>query len=630
MLIFIFLLIKNAVFEKIAYNKLKNIDKNYSCQIETKDINLKGLRKIAIHDLKINNETVNLLQIGYLEVKISPLKLLLGKIKIKSVIVSKFYLNLYKDSSKCSYNIVSSLHSADTLIIKTTSTDYYKRSTGIFRLIEGLIPSQMSINDLKVRIHYYGSDFNLSCEETKMKHNEFSSVFNVWDNVRKGSYRIDYQYIPSEHQLTANTTLLKGDMIALPIVSKKYNLYLTGKTIRFMLKMDNTSAKTASFSGELDFRETNIYHYRISDDTIKINRLHTRFDLNTWKTAFELDSTSFIKLNDFYFHPYLKYDRSSGQYVLLDFHTPRFDAQKLIMSVPKGIFTNLEGMKASGKLEYRIRIETNLKMPDSLKFYSRLKRYDFRVKSFGNLDYQRLLGEFEYTAYKNGSPVRSFMVGPSNASFVPIENIPEYLKQAVIFSEDGAYYYHRGFIEEAIKGAIITNIKRKRFARGGSTISMQFVKNVFLSSKKVMTRKIEEIIITWLIENYRLLSKDRLFEIYLNIIEWGPKLYGVGEACDFYFAKPLNRLTLAECIFMAAIIPRPASFYYAFDAQGHLKKHFSWHYKSVSGRMLKRNIITQEDYDNLIPDVQLTGPAAEFIKPDTLIINDTFNLDIPE
>lgn len=131
------------------------------------------------------------------------------------------------------------------------------------------------------------------------------------------------------------------------------------------------------------------------------------------------------------------------------------------------------------------------------------------------------------------------------------------MQYAVLTSEDPSFFYHRGFIPDAFKESMIENIKAKRFVRGGSTISMQLVKNVFLSREKTISRKLQEMLIVWLIENKGLVSKERMFEIYLNAIEWGHGIYGIKEASQFYFSKLPSQLNLAESIFLASIIPDP-------------------------------------------------------------------------
>jgi membrane peptidoglycan carboxypeptidase len=116
--------------------------------------------------------------------------------------------------------------------------------------------------------------------------------------------------------------------------------------------------------------------------------------------------------------------------------------------------------------------------------------------------------------------------------------------------------HHRGFLQESFRESIVKNYREHRFARGGSTISMQLVKNVFLSRDKTVSRKAEEALIVYLIENLGLVPKERMLEVYLNVIEWGPNVYGIGEASHFYFNKRPSQLTLQESLFLASVISR--------------------------------------------------------------------------
>ena len=184
-----------------------------------------------------------------------------------------------------------------------------------------------------------------------------------------------------------------------------------------------------------------------------------------------------------------------------------------------------------------------------------------------------------------------------------------------MIAEDGAFFAHKGFLLEPFKKSIVVNLKAGRFVRGASTISMQLVKNLYLRRYKTIARKLEEILITWLIEENRLISKERMLEIYLNIIEWGPGVHGAQEAARYYFAKDAGDLTLAESIFMSAVIPRPKRFMYFFDEYQRLRSWLQHYYADVSAKMLRRGWIAQADVDALLPEVTLTGPARLLLKP---------------
>jgi membrane peptidoglycan carboxypeptidase len=204
-------------------------------------------------------------------------------------------------------------------------------------------------------------------------------------------------------------------------------------------------------------------------------------------------------------------------------------------------------------------------------------------------------------------------VGPANPFYAPLGQISPYLRNAVLTAEDAGFYSHKGFHEEAFRQAIATNIKNRDFVRGGSTISMQLVKNVFLTRKKTVSRKVEEAIIVWLIENEKIISKNRMFEIYLNIIEWGPDVYGAKDASRFYFGKQPSELNLAESIFLTSIIPSPKRYRSSFDSYGNLRSWKSGYYRLIGGIMARRGLISQEDYENLQPNVRLYGRARDLI-----------------
>ena len=200
-----------------------------------------------------------------------------------------------------------------------------------------------------------------------------------------------------------------------------------------------------------------------------------------------------------------------------------------------------------------------------------------------------------------------------NVNFRKLEDISPYLKSAVMFSEDGMFFHHKGFIDEAIRASIIKNIKEKRFARGGSTISMQLVKNLWLSKDKTASRKLEEALIVWMIENERLVSKERMLELYLNIIEWGPHIYGASQASHFYFNKDVDKLSLNEAIFMASIIPRPKKFHWYFDKERKLKPFLQDYYQLIGTKMLKRGVITERQLEKLEANVKISGHAIAYL-----------------
>ena len=161
---------------------------------------------------------------------------------------------------------------------------------------------------------------------------------------------------------------------------------------------------------------------------------------------------------------------------------------------------------------------------------------------------------------------RPFVVGPKNRYWTPSGQIPPEMKWAVILAEDSNFYKHEGFDVKAIKQAIKYDLEKKSFARGASTITQQAAKNLFLSREKTLTRKIKEVYLAWRMEQE--LTKGRIIELYLNMVELGPMVHGIGHGSRYYFGKPAAALTPRECAFLTAMLPGPRLAYNPYKNLG--------------------------------------------------------------
>jgi len=163
-----------------------------------------------------------------------------------------------------------------------------------------------------------------------------------------------------------------------------------------------------------------------------------------------------------------------------------------------------------------------------------------------------------------------FIVGPRNPRWTASGRIPPEMKWAVILAEDANFYKHEGFDVKAIKNAIKYDLEKKSLKRGASTITQQTAKNLFLSREKTVTRKLKEIYLAWRMEQE--LTKGRIIEFYLNVVELGPMVYGIGHGAQYYFGKPASALTPRECAFLAAMLPGPRIAYNPYKNLGKVLK----------------------------------------------------------
>ena len=177
-------------------------------------------------------------------------------------------------------------------------------------------------------------------------------------------------------------------------------------------------------------------------------------------------------------------------------------------------------------------------------------------------------------------------------NWVSFQTIPDLLKKAVRISEDASFYEHEGIDYEELKESIKKNFEEGTLVRGGSTITQQLAKNLFLSPEKSYLRKLKEYFIAKRLEDE--LSKDRIFNLYLNVIELGPGIFGVEAASKHYFNKSVQNLNLEEIVRLTAIIPRPLTVSPKKDGQW-LKWKVEWifHkmklYKYIDEELIEKN-----------------------------------------
>jgi len=189
-----------------------------------------------------------------------------------------------------------------------------------------------------------------------------------------------------------------------------------------------------------------------------------------------------------------------------------------------------------------------------------------------------------------------------SASWIPLSQISPYVVKAVIIAEDDKFWLHDGFDFEAIQKALEKDIQKKTFKAGGSTISQQLAKNLYLSPAKNPIRKIKEAILTWRIEND--LSKKRIIELYLNVAEWGDGLFGIETAARRYYGKSARFLGPREAASLAASLPNPRR--YRPDGSSRFAASRA---EKIYSIMVRRGIVIEEFEDVMKDDANNTPNA---------------------
>jgi len=211
----------------------------------------------------------------------------------------------------------------------------------------------------------------------------------------------------------------------------------------------------------------------------------------------------------------------------------------------------------------------------------------------------RLRGDFVFRSNGGPDPHRPIDVSLSSPDFIALRDVPPLFVRTLLLSEDAGFYGHRGIDLRALPSALLTNWSRGSAARGASTITQQLAKNLFLSRDKEVGRKLQELAITFLLESA--LGKDRILEIYLNIIEWGPNLRGLRPAARHYFGREPQELTPAQMAFLVALIPGPIKYQRSF-ARGTPGPGLRSLIDDLLAKLRSVNAISEEEYQRALSE----------------------------
>ena len=371
-----------------------------------------------------------------------------------------------------------------------------------------------------------------------------------------------------------------------------------------------------TFDGEMSLRGFGFDQPRIAHDVVR------GLDLGVSARGM-MDDKGQLRLDDFAATMGALHIAASGtldqspDYVAATFHVdvPSASCQTLFESVPTALLPALAGSKFSGTFGARGRVAF-----DSRKLDDMLIDYDIqdecRVTDVPPaLAREHFSRPFEHQIYLPDGTITNETTGPGTLKWTSIGGISPYMSVAVQTTEDGGFFRHHGFSHAAIKSSIIANLKARKFVRGASTITMQLAKNLFLVREKTLSRKFEEMILTDYLE--QAFTKDELMELYLNVIEFGPDVYGIGPAARYYFGRDPIELNLAESLFLSSMLPAPLKLS-GLRNGGSLSDGWQKTIQHLMSIAKKSGLITQEELDEGLEELVVfhntgaRGPARRY------------------
>jgi Transglycosylase len=271
------------------------------------------------------------------------------------------------------------------------------------------------------------------------------------------------------------------------------------------------------------------------------------------------------------------------------------------LAMPESLSIAPGGGQDLGSATIEVQVRGRLADPASLSVSQKIAFTPPRQMPPGIL---RLRGDFNFSNDDGPGPHHSIDVSPASPDFIALRDVPPLFVRTLLLAEDADFYGHRGIDLRELTTALLTNRSRGGAARGASTITQQLAKNLFLSRDKQLGRKLQELAITFLLESA--LGKDRILEIYLNIIEWGPDLHGLRPAAHTYFGREPWALTPAEMAFLVAIIPGPIKYQGSF-AHGEPGPGLHSLIDDLLAKLRSVDAIGEEDYRRALREPIIVG-----------------------
>jgi hypothetical protein len=234
---------------------------------------------------------------------------------------------------------------------------------------------------------------------------------------------------------------------------------------------------------------------------------------------------------------------------------PLVSCQALVDSAPRGLLGPVEATKWSGTLSLESSLDVDTSALSKMQVHFDFKNACKATAVPAVLDPKQFRQLFVREVTGAGDFPMKVQFGPGSPNWVSYSDVSPFLEAALLVSEDGRFFRHDGFDDRAIESAVSDNAQAGRFVRGASTITMQLAKNLYLSRDKTLSRKFQEAALTSLLEQS--FEKNELLELYVNVVEFGQGIYGIGPAAEYYFNTTPAALTPGQAFFLGSILPNP-------------------------------------------------------------------------
>lgn len=597
-------LFRFAPFSSHLYSNIqRRISSHYNILIELRTVSLFNLQTVILRGLSVSDNLRGVTSIDVISLKINFIALFNNDNLIPEIAMDGINMQM-NEGSDYQNNIKQGRRSKGDRI-KILSTILLK----YVPVVLNYLPTKIFVSNFRI---FYRGPHNIEILMPSFLYDYGVGSFeigNVRDNVfRKTSFKVIVEKRNEDVHI-----FFTGDLGELIGEFGRINdkSYLEGGHMDLEFVQKRNSDNKVCFSLSFSIKDSNLIDNHLNN-TIPLSKelITLLFNCRLNSDGLLMEESSFIQYNQLKFFFDLRFFFDS-KYVEIKARLPDCSIKNILRSIKRFKFYSLYQESLSGFISVYCSFSFQIDNPN--KHHLKVRVIDkLSFNSTNKIQLQYLNFPFVYPIFKEGKRFREIMLNESNKQFVQLSNLSSHLKKVILTTEDRNFYSHRGFDQGYIGQSIVVNFLRRRIVRGASTITMQLARNLYLSHNRSVFRKLEEIYFTYLIEQVFFISKDRVFEIYLNIIEFGPNIYGIYEATKFYFSKTPAEISLTEAIVISYIIPRPNFFLDALEERSiTLLNNLRNHIITVSTTMLKRNLIDVEEYSKISFEIQFTSALGK-------------------
>lgn len=412
--------------------------------------------------------------------------------------------------------------------------------------------------------------------------------------TRKGRIRVDLDLTPDEARAEGTLSLRQISLALVAPFIPDVPLYdPEAGTLDAELALVAESSDRVRMVGGLELRELALASERIAPEPVEHINLdvHGRGVWHPLERRLDIEQAK-VRLGRAQVVVDGELERTPDHYrVALTAKLPPTLCNDVITAIPADLLGSLSEFAWAGTWSATGRISLDSRDLEATELSIRVRNLCQFERIPRWVSVERFRGPFRQRVIEPDGSEAEMLTGPGTESWVALTDVSPFVAPAIISHEDGAFYEHGGFAPWAIRDALVRNLQEGRYVVGASTISMQLAKNLYLEREKTIARKIQEVILTWWLEDA--LTKDEILELYLNVIEYGPGVYGLRYAAAYYFGREPRELSPAESAFLACMLPSPTRYHVSYE-RGALTRSMKSRMRRLLEHMAKRERIGPE------------------------------------